>query len=406
MSESENQSGQPEAAPQNENPLEITASRQLTSWMVEQGLSLAFTTYQSGKLFLLGTNAEGRMSVFERTFNRCMGLHAEGSRLFMSSLYQIWRFENFLEPGQQVNGYDRCYVPLEARTTGDLDVHDMATDASGRLLFVNTLFNCLATTSESHSFQPVWRPPFVSKLAAEDRCHLNGLAMRDGAPAYMTAVSRSDSVDGWRDHRSDGGVVLDVATGEAVATGLSMPHSPRWHEGKLYLVNAGTGEFGTVDLDSGAFEPICFCPGYLRGLAFHGKFAVIGSSKQRENRTFQGLPLDERLKEKQSEARCGLFMVDLESGDVVHWLRLDGVVRELYDVAVLPGVRRPMALGFQSDEIRRMISIAPEGAGAGPDLGTAPRAGGSRPKAPMGEASVPDGGLAGEKPRRKSRREK
>ena len=107
------------------------------------------------------------------------------------------------------------------------------------MLFVNTLFSCLATTSETHSFAPLWRPPFVSRLAAEDRCHLNGLAMRDGRAAYVTAVSRSDVADGWRDRREGGGVLVDVATGETLLAGLSMPHSPRWHDNRLWLLELG-----------------------------------------------------------------------------------------------------------------------------------------------------------------------
>ena len=181
--------------------------------------------------------------------------------------------------------------------------------------------------------------------------------MRDGKPAFVTAVSQSDVADGWRDHRADGGCVVDVESNEVVATGLSMPHSPRWYQDRLWLHNSGTGEFGTVDLDSGKFEPVCFCPGYLRGLAFHGDFAIVGLSEARENKTFQGLPLDDALKEKNATARCGLQVIDLRSGDAVHWVRIEGVVRELYDVVALPDVIRPMAIGFRTDEIRRVISV-------------------------------------------------
>jgi uncharacterized protein (TIGR03032 family) len=341
---------------------ELTASRQFPNWLAEQGCSLAFTTYQAGKLFLIGLQPDGRLSVFERTLNRCLGLAAEGDSLYVSSLYQLWRFENLFEPGQSADGYDRMYVPQVGWVTGDLDVHDLALDAKGRLIFVNTLFSCLARISETHSFEPFWRPPFISKLAAEDRCHLNGLAIRAGRPAYVTSVSESDVGDGWRDKRVDGGCVIDIQANEVILRGLSMPHSPRWHRRQLWLHNSGTGEFGTVDLKAGRFEPVCFCAGYLRGLAFIGDYAVIGTSLSRENKTFQGLPLDDRLQEKMAEPRCGLQVVDLRSGDCVHWLRLEGVVRELYDVAVLPGCQRPMAIGFQSDEIRRVISVGGEGA--------------------------------------------
>jgi uncharacterized protein (TIGR03032 family) len=338
-------------------PLEITTSRQFLAWMAEQRLSIALTTYQIGKLFLLGLKDNGELSVFERSFNRCMGLCPTGNGFYMSSLHQVWRFENMFLQGEQQDGHDRLYVPQVGNTTGDCDIHDMAVDADGRLVFVNTLFGCLATLSETHSFKPLWRPPFLSRLAAEDRCHLNGLALRDGQPAFVTAVSQSDVVDGWRDHRASGGVVVDVHSNETVARGLSMPHSPRWHQGKLWLCNSGTGEFGHLDLDSGRFVPVAFCAGYLRGLYFHGDFALVGTSKPRHNKTFSGLPLDAALQSRQAEARCGLQVIDLRTGDAVHWLRIEGVVDELYDVITLPGVRRPMALGFKTDEIRRVLSV-------------------------------------------------
>jgi uncharacterized protein (TIGR03032 family) len=244
--------------------------------------------------------------------------------------------------------------------TGDVDAHDVGFAADGRPLFVNTLFACIAAVSDGHSFKPVWKPPFISRLAPEDRCHLNGMAMEGGRPRFETAVSRSDAADGWRDRRRDGGIVIDVDTSEIVASGLSMPHSPRLHQGRLWLLNSGTGELGFVEPDSGRFEAVGFCPGYARGLAFAGSHAVVGLSLQRENRTFSGLALEDELARRDVEPRCGLAVFDLSTGDMTGWVRIEGVVRELYDVAYLPGVRRPSAIGFKTDEIKHVISIDEE----------------------------------------------
>lgn len=340
-----------------EPKLDIMGSRQLTAWMSEMGISLAFTTYQTGKLFLVGLQPDDRLSIFERTFNRCMGLTAAGDTLYMSSLYQLWRFTNALDAGQDADGYDKVFVPVNGHTTGDLDIHDVAVMNDGRVVFVNTLFSCLATLGDDASFVPLWQPPFISKLAAEDRCHMNGLAMENGEPRYVTAVAQSDVADGWRDQRRDGGCVIDVKSQEIIATGLSMPHSPRVYRDKIWLLNSGTGEFGSIDPASGKFDPIAFCPGYLRGLSFVGDYAVIGLSKPRDNKTFTGLALDDALSSRNAEAQCALYVIDLRTGDAVHWLRIEGIVEELYDVVLLPGVRRPMALGFVSDEIRRTIMM-------------------------------------------------
>ena len=272
----EARSTQSRAAAPTAPAIEITTSRMFNSWLADQRASLALTTYQTAKIFLLGLQPNGRLSIFERTLERVMGMHATADVIHVSTLYQIWRFRNTLKPGETFQGYDAVYVPRESRVTGDVDVHDIVVDERGRVIFTNTLFNCLATLDDDHNFRPLWRPPWISKLAPEDRCHLNGLALRDGRPRYATAVSRSDVNDGWRDRRRDGGVVIDIVSGEVVCEGLSMPHSPRWHMDTLWLINSGTGYFGRVDLDTGVFEPLVFLPGYARGLTFLGDWAIVG----------------------------------------------------------------------------------------------------------------------------------
>ena len=347
------------------HPIEITCSRGFLEWLDQEHVSLAFTTYQTNRLFLLGLKPNGELSTFERLFDRPMGLYSTPStglragadRLYVGCRYQIWRLDNALPPGQTHDGYDALYVPRRSFTTGDVDVHDVKLDKNGRLIFVNTLHSCLATVSDRYSFKPFWQPPFISRLAPEDRCHLNGLALDDGQPRYATAVSRSDVFAGWRKRREEGGILMDIQSNEILLDSLSMPHSPRVHDGKLWLLNAGTGDFGIVDLEKGIFEPLAFCPGYMRGLAFHGHYAIIGLSKPRRVKAFEGLSLDEKLEAKGAEAMCGLAVVDLNTGNIAHWLEVEGIISELYDVKVLPGVRRPMSLGFKTDEISRFVTI-------------------------------------------------
>lgn len=340
--------------------LDISASRLFVSWLAEQRASIAFTTYQVGKLFLIGLDQHGKLAVFNRSLARVMGLAAHGDSLWVATLWQLWRFENALRAGERHGGFDRYYVPQLAYTTGDIDVHDVAVDAAGEPVFVSTLYSCLARPDAQYNFRPIWNPPFVSRYAAEDRCHLNGLAMENGAPAYVTCVAKSDVNEGWREHRANGGLVMDVRSNEIICSGLSMPHSPRMHQDRLWILNAGSGEFGYVDRERARFEPIAFCPGFLRGASFIGRYAVVAISKPRKNRTFSGLALDQRLEEKGAAARCAVQVIDLERGDVAHELRIEGVVDELFDTAVIPGARNPAAVGFVSDEIRRTISLPPE----------------------------------------------
>ncbi|BAQ65000.1 TIGR03032 family protein [Geminocystis sp. NIES-3709] len=341
----------------------IVASRNFIDWLQSQQISLSFTTYQSSRLMFLGVNNEGGISGFERVFDRAMGLYSTCERIYLSSRYQIWQLDNVLESGQLYQGYDRLYIPRIAYTTGDIDIHDLVIDTSAnssKIIFISSTLNCIATVSDRHSCLPLWKPSFISSLTNEDRCHLNGLALVDGKPRYVTACSRSDVVDGWRDRRDNGGCVIDITTNEIIATGLSMPHSPRWYQGKLWVLNSGTGYFGYIDQKQGIFQPVTFCPGFLRGLAFIDNYAIVGLSKPRGgDKTFSGLTLETNLTGKDAEPRCGLMVIDLQKGEITDWVRLEGEVTELYDIQILPNVKHPYALGFYTDEISRIITLDP-----------------------------------------------
>ena len=323
-------------------------------------ISLAFTSYQSSYLYMLGSSPTHGAQLHQSAVQKPMGLSIDAAGdLTLCAGVSVIRYQNVLRPGEQINHiFDACYMPRTIHTTGDLDGHDVGLDAHGRIIFVSSRFNCLATISERHSFEPVWMPPFISALVDEDRCHLNGLAMQDCEPAYVTAVSRSDTIDGWRDRRADGGVVVDVRSGEIVCEGLSMPHSPRLHAGELWVLNAGTGELGVVVRDgpgAGRFEPRVFCPGFVRGLAFHDGLAFVGLSKPRYQR-FEGLALDARLAKADSSPWCGVQVIDLKRGVCIDWFRIDGQVAELYDLAVIHGFTCPMAVSPGSPEAAALIT--------------------------------------------------
>jgi len=341
-----------------------------SAWLAANDCSLALTTYQAGRLFMIGRKPDGSVRAHERLIEQCQGLWTDGQSLWTSGLYSLWRFENELDPGVvRPNGADRVFAPREGRVTGQVDVHDIAVGDLGQFcgtpgvgpIFVCTAFNCLATIDDKTSLRPLWKPPFISGVVREDRCHLNGLAMDGDRIAYVSTVSRSDVADGWRERRRDGGLVVDVATGEAVATGLSMPHSPRLYDGRLWVLNSGHGELCTIDPKDGTVTPVAFCPGYARGLAFIGRYAVVGLSRPRRNKTFEGLALDERLAARDASPRCGLLVIDIDTGLTVEWLRFEHTIDELYDVAVLPGVKQAEVIGFRGDDIKRSVCIPTRG---------------------------------------------
>ena len=361
-------------SPANRAGLDVSLNKPTSSYSVSAGfedilirlkVSVAFTSYQSGVLYGIGARQSGGLQLHRAHLPKPMGLACNGcGEVFVSSGAQIIRYRNVLCQNERANGvFDACFAPRILYQTGMLDMHDIGVDTDGMPVFVNTRYNCLSALDTAHSFRPVWLPEFIDGLFDEDRCHLNGLAMDNGQPAFVTAVSRSNAIDGWRDRREDGGIVIDVAENRTICTGLSMPHSPRKHDGELWVLNSGRGEIGRLvrpKAESGTdrvFEPLAFCPGLPRGLAFMGKYAFVGLSKPRYKR-FEGLALDRILCERDCDPWCGIQIIDTQNGNCVEWLRIDGEVEELYDVALLlPSISTPMFVAYGTAESANLVTL-------------------------------------------------
>ncbi|MCW2791269.1 MAG: hypothetical protein JWO76_367 [Nocardioides sp.] len=310
----------------------------------EADCALLVSTYQAGQLVAIGV-AEGRLSLSFRRFDHAMGVAVSGDRVVVGGKEQVWTLVDRPDVAASLapaGRYDHCWLPRSSVVTGAIQCHEVVwgTTETGApdLWVVNTAFSCLAGLDGLHSFVPRWTPPFVSRLAPEDRCHLNGLALRDGRPAYVTVMAQSDEAGGWRAARNETGSVLDVPSGEVVTTGLAMPHSPRWHDGELYVLNSGYGGLERVDRSSGRREAVATFPGYARGLACHGNLAFVGLSKIRETTTFGGTP----LAAYHDQLKCGVGVVDLRTGETVATLAWENGVDEIFDVQVVPGARCPV----------------------------------------------------------------
>jgi len=259
--------------------------------------------------------------------------------LALGTRKEVWFLRNAPEIAPRVapaGRHDACFVPRSAHVTGDICVHELAW-AEEELWMVNTRFSCLCTLHPDYSFVPRWRPPFVTALAAEDRCHLNGLGLVDGRVRYVTALGETDTSGGWRVNKKNGGILMEVPSGTILLRGLSMPHSPRWYRGKLWLLESGTGTIGTVDLAAGRHQPIAEVPGFSRGLDFYGDLAFIGLSQVRESAVFSGIPLTERL----TERSCGVWVVNLVTGKVAAFLKFEDAVQEIFAIQVLAQTRFP-----------------------------------------------------------------
>lgn len=310
----------------------------LTEILNGLGASLLVSTYQAGKVIVARVD-NGVINTHFRTFQTPMGMACDSGRLAIGAKACIWDFRNQPDVASKLKPagkHDAAFLPRNCHFTGDIQVHEIAWGKTD-LWMVNTRFSCLCTIDRDHSFVPRWRPPFVSGLSPEDRCHLNGIGMRDGRPRYVTALGQTDGRAGWRANKRDSGCLIDVDSGAILAERLSMPHSPRWHDGRLWLLESGIGQISVVDLSTGRRDVVATLPGFTRGLAFAGPFAFVGLSQVRESVVFGGLPITEGS----TERNCGVWVVDVRNGRTVAFVKFKGDVQEIFAVELLQGIRFP-----------------------------------------------------------------
>jgi uncharacterized protein (TIGR03032 family) len=284
-----------------------------------------------------------------------MGMGLDGERLAVGlrNSVQVFRRSPGLaqaQPGKE-GKYESLYIPTANYHTGHLALHDLGWDQAGRLVAVNTEFSCLCYIGDGYHFEPFWKPSFISALDGGDRCHLNGLAWRDGKPAYVTCLDRSDEPGSWRKERDKPkGVLIDVASGEVALDQLYFPHSPRLYDDGLYVLSSGNGELLKWDLKSSKPTLVCKVNGFARGMTRLGSFLFVGLSKIRQkSSTFKDLPI------AKASPMAGVQIIDLRGGTVVAWIKYESSVDEIYDVQVLPGLRKPGILAPGGDEAVRAL---------------------------------------------------
>src|SRR5262245_26293940 len=354
--------GAPRPPQQPPAPVEFhyTQTDSFVGLLSELNASLLVSTYQANKLLAVRASGNG-LSTLVRTFDKPMGLAVDGSRLAIGTRKEVWFLRNAPDIAPQVEPvgqHDACFLPRASHVTGDIGIHEVAW-AGDELWIVSTRFSCLATLSPDYSFVPRWQPPFITALAAEDRCHLNGLALLDGEPKYATALGTTDVRDGWRADKPHGGCIIDIPSGEFVTRGLSMPHSPRWHDGRLWVLESGTGGVLLVDRATGQRETVLQLPGFTRGWAFVGSYAFVGLSKIRPTSAMAGVPIAER----RDELKCGVAAVDLRRGSMIGYVEFQTAVEEIFDVQLLPSLRFPEIIGFQHEAIHHTFVVPPAGEG-------------------------------------------
>ncbi|MGQ0699519.1 MAG: TIGR03032 family protein [Panacagrimonas sp.] len=346
------------SAPADESALRSVHTSNLPAIFEQLQISLAVSTYQAGKLILV-RNDGGVLNTHFRPFAKPMGIAADHARLSVGGANTVWHYRNVPAVGPKLEPagkHDAAFLPRRIHVTGDIDIHEMSWDKDGELWAVNTRFGCLCTFDADHSFTPRWQPSFLSALAPEDRCHLNGLGMVDGCAKYVTALGETDTAGGWRSNKARGGILVDVESGQVLLRGLSMPHSPRWYQNKLWVLESGEGALSVVDLKAGTWKTVAQMPGFTRGIDFYGPLAFIGLSQVRESAVFSGIPLVQRVRER----TCGVWVVHIETGETLGFIRFETGVQEIFAVSVLAGIRYPDVLEFDDPRLSHSYVLPDE----------------------------------------------
>jgi uncharacterized protein (TIGR03032 family) len=334
-------------------PFSCTMSPNMPELLWQLNCTLALSTYQAGKVVFLSALNENEIIQLPRDFEKAMGMAVSGERLAVATKNEVVVLANSRAlainyPGYS-NKYDGLYLPRATYYSGEVDLHDMSWGNEG-LWAVNTRFSCLSLIDDEFSFKAKWKPSFISDLTPDDRCHLNGMAMQNGKPKYVTALGKTDGPKAWRSEIQAGGLLIDVESNEIVIPNLPMPHSPRIYDGKVYILCSATGELVCAQTATGKYDVITKLNGFVRGMSKIGDHLFIGLSKLRQNAsTFRDLPI------ARESIFCGVVVVHLPSGLPVGHIKYENSVEEIYDVQILPGIRRPAIMNTNMPDHRKAL---------------------------------------------------
>ncbi len=337
--------------------LRCSHSESLPGLLAQLRLSVLLSTYQTGHLVVVSAR-QGRLVLSFHQFERAMGIAVKPGTVGVCTRKEVWFLRDAPDIAAKLRPrghFDSCFLARTSHFTGDIQAHEAAW-VGHEFWVVNTLFSCLSALHPYYSFAPRWRPPFVSALCPEDRCHLNGLAVAGGQPRYATALAETDTPAGWRDTQHRAGCLIEVPGGRVLARGLSLPHSPRLEGDRVFFLHSGEGRLDVADARTGRVTAVAPVPGVARGLALHGGYAFVGLSKARP--TLEGVPVVSR----RDQLCCGLWVVEVRTGAVAAHLEFCSGVEEIFDVQVLPGLVSPYVSGpaAETDTGQPLWTVPPE----------------------------------------------
>jgi uncharacterized protein (TIGR03032 family) len=351
-------------------------------------ISLAVTSYQSARLILIQSNGSTINTRF-KAFPRPMGIYADEERITLGTFNQVLEFKKsnellrkikneelddttrmskkVLEKDEEqravlqkeremelndVKGSDALYLQRASITTGMINIHDIAWGDEG-LWVVNSTFSCLSTLTPQHSFVARWKPKFISELVPEDRCHLNGMAMQDGKPKYVTTFNMEDTRDSWSEGRIDYGTLIDIDTDEILIEGMIMPHSPKVHNGSIYVCESGLGNVWQYNIETKEKTELIKLQGFTRGVNFYGGLMFVGTSRIRSSDIKNPTPLTKMYE----ETFAGIWVINPNTGEEVAHIKFEGNIDQIYDIAIIPNSTCPELLQTSSSLTRHLFDF-------------------------------------------------
>ena len=339
-------------------PFSCQYTPQLPQLLMHLNCSIAISTYQAGKVVFISAKDENNLIQLPRNFEKAMGIAEDHQKdkIAIACKDEIIVFRNSKDLAKfypnAPNKYDALYLPRNTFHTGAIDIHDLNFGSSGDLYAVNTLFSSIVKIDDNYNFTPFWTPPFIDKVTAEDRCHLNGMAMKNGRPKYATAFNNGNKPQSWRDKVTSSGIIMDIERNIIINEGLAMPHTPRIFNNELYVLLSANGELAKINTDNGTHEVIIKINGFVRGMSLHKDYLFIGISKLRKNSsTFSKLPFAEKANE------AGLVVVHLPTKSIAGKLTYLTSLDEIYDVHVLADKIRPNILNTLTDDHKKGLMI-------------------------------------------------
>ncbi len=287
-----------------------------------------------------------------------MGIGVNGDKMAIAGKYAVEVFAKSRSLAysfpENPKHFDSIYFPQVTYHTGFTDMHDLAWGDDG-LWAINTAFSCLVLMDEGFHFVPKWQPPFITELLPEDRCHLNGLAMMDGKPAFVSMLGESNTKEGWRGTHHEKGLIMDIRTNEIILENLAMPHSPRVHKGCLYFLLSAIGKVMKYDLATKSLHELSDTQSFIRGLDIYENLLFVGTSTIRQSsRSFADLPVSK------AQSLAGVKIIDLTSGEILGQLNFSDRVHETFDVKIIPGIMRPTMVA-PSEALSNQGIMAPDG---------------------------------------------